>query len=128
MVVYFKWEKKLKLVNCVYLEKNGRSQARDFINSLDTRTQRKFFAKKKLLEEFGFSLPEPHAKYVGDGIFELRFIGIEGKIRILYFFFHKNMVIFSNGFVKKSKKLPKHDLEIAINNKKAFFETHKEEN
>ena len=41
-------------------------------------------SRKYLLEEFGHKLPEPHAKYLKDGIFELRFSGKEGKIRVLY--------------------------------------------
>ena len=68
---------------------SGKSPVRDFINSLDGSTQRKFYFAKRLLEEFGHRLPQPHAKYAGDDIFELRFTGKEGGIRILYFFFHR---------------------------------------
>jgi len=116
----------LKLVTCHYLEKNGRRPAEEFINSLDDRTQRKFFNEKELLEQFGHMLPQPHAKYIGENIFELRFRGVEGHIRVLYFFFHGNMVIFTNGFVKKDKKTPRRKLEAAIRSRKAFLEVRKE--
>ena len=116
----------MKLVTCYYLEKSGRKPAEDFINDLDYKTQRKFFAKKALLEEFGHMLPEPHAKYIGDSIFELRFKGAEGAIRVLYFFFHKNAAIFTNGFIKKSNKTPKQKIAIAINSRKAFLKAHGE--
>lgn len=107
-------------VNYFYTETN-RSPVKDFIDSLDIRTQTKFFAKKKLLEDYGHRLPYPHAKHIDEGIFELRFVGIEGNIRILYFFFHQDKAILTNGFVKKTKKTPKREIMIAIARRKAYL-------
>ncbi len=90
-------------------------------------TQRKFFDKKDLLEEFGHKLPEPHAKYLKDGIFELRFSGREGKIRVLYFFFHKTKAIFINGFIKRTQKIPKQQLKLAIKDRNNFLKNIEEE-
>jgi len=112
----------LKTVECRYLVKGKRKPAKEFIDSLDFWTQRKFFDKKDILEEFGHRLPEPHAKYLKDGIFELRFSGKEGKIRVLYFFFHADTAIFTNGFIKKTKKIPKQQLELAVKARKSFLE------
>ncbi len=109
-----------------YKTKEGKSPVEEFIDSLDKRTQLKFFYKKELLEEFGPKLPYPHAKYIGDNIFELRFKGIEGQIRVLYFFFYKNSIIFTNGFIKKTKKTPRKEKQIAINRRKEFLERMKE--
>ncbi|OQX80948.1 MAG: hypothetical protein B6D56_03910 [Candidatus Omnitrophica bacterium 4484_70.1] len=105
-----------------YKTKEGKSPVEEFIDSLDKKTQLKFFYKKELLEEFGHKLPSPHAKYIGDNIFELRFKGIEGQIRVLYFFFYKNTIIFTNGFIKKTKKIPKREKQVAINRRKEFLE------
>ncbi len=77
----------------------------------------------KLLEEFGHKLPEPHAKYIGDEIFELRFKGREGAIRVLYFFFHGDKAILTNGFVKKSNKTPGREKLTAIERRKIFLAT-----
>lgn len=112
----------MKAVECSYLVKGKRKPAKEFIDSLDFWTQRRFFDKKDLLEEFGHKLPEPHAKYLKDGIFELRFSGKEGKIRILYFFFHKNTAVFTDGFIKKTQKIPKRLLKVAIKDRKKFLE------
>ena len=101
----------------------NKSPVRDFIESLDIRTQTKFFAKKNLLECYGYKLPEPHAKHIGDCIFELRFVGIEGSIRILYFFFHQNQAILTNGFVKKRNKTPRSEIRIAIERRKVYLES-----
>lgn len=112
----------MKAVETSYLVKGKRKPAKEFIDSLDIWTQRKFFVKKELLEAFGHKLPEPHAKYLKDGIFELRFSGKEGKIRVLYFFFHEDKAIFTNGFIKKTQKIPKKQLKIAIKDRKSFLE------
>ena len=79
-------------VTCYYFaSENGRQPAKEFIDSLNARTQAKFSFAKGLLEEFGHKLPQPHAKYIGGNIFELRFSGMEGAVRVLYFFFHQDM-------------------------------------
>jgi len=71
-------------ISCFYyVTESGKSPVRDFIDSLDSGSQRKFFFVKSLLGEFGHKLPQPHAKYIGDEIFELRFKGQEGNIRVL---------------------------------------------
>ncbi|MDD5084832.1 MAG: type II toxin-antitoxin system RelE/ParE family toxin [Candidatus Omnitrophica bacterium] len=110
-----------KVVCYYYPTSSNRALAKEFIDSLDFKTQRKFFFVKGLLEEFGRDLPMPHAKYIGDDIFELRFKGIEGAIRVLYFFYHVGKVIFTNGFVKKSDKTPAREKELAAERRKRFL-------
>jgi phage-related protein len=104
----------------------GKVPVKEFIDSLDYKTQRKFFYIKTLLEEFGYRLPLPHARYIGEEIFELRFSGMEGSVRILYFFFHQEGIVFTNGFIKKSSRLSKKEKLIAIERRKAFLENEKE--
>ena len=58
--------------------------------------------------------------------FELRFRGQEGAIRILYFFFHRDKIIFTNGFIKKSSRVPKREILTAIERKKNFLGRQKE--
>lgn len=108
--------------SCFYFTtESGKSPVEEFLNSLDFKTQRKFFFKKGLLEEFGQKLPSPHSRYIGDKIHELRFEGREGTIRVLYFFFQKNEIMFTNGFVKKSNKTPKKEKALAIERRKLFL-------
>ena len=109
--------------SCFYFTaESGKSPVEEFIDFLDYKTQRKFFFKKGLLEEFGQRLLYPHAKYIGDDIYELRFEGQEGAIRVLYFFFYRSEVIFTNGFIKKSNKTPVKEKKLAQERRKAFLE------
>jgi len=110
-----------RIASYYYLTESGKYPVRDFIDSLDYKTQRKFFFVKELLEEFGYRLPFPHAKYLGNDIFEIRFRGQEGHIRILYFFYHQDKVIFTNGFVKKSGKTPRGEIKTAIERRNKYL-------
>ncbi|MFH0764624.1 MAG: type II toxin-antitoxin system RelE/ParE family toxin [Candidatus Omnitrophota bacterium] len=114
-----------KITAYYYLTESGKSPVKEFIDSLDFKSQRKFFFVKELLEEFGHKLPFPHAKYIGDSIFELRFKGHEGAVRVLYFFYHENKAIFTNGFVKKANKTPKNEINIAIERRANFLNRQK---
>ena len=111
----------VRIASYYYLKESGRSPVREFIDSLDFKTQRKFFFVKELLEEFGHKLPFPHAKYIGNNIFEIRFRGHEGQIRVLYFFYHQDKVIFTNGFIKKSGKAPRNEIETAIERRSKYL-------
>ena len=110
-------------IECLfYLTDSGKSPVEEFIKSLDPRGRRKFYYVKNLLEAFGRNLAYPHAKYIGDDIFELRFKAMEGHVRTLYFFYSGNQVIFTNGFIKKSGKTPHNEKQIAIDRKRDYLQ------
>ena len=67
----------------------------------------------ELLAEYGNSLREPFSKPVGDGLFELR-IKFAGDItRIFYFFVIDNTIVLTNGFIKKTAKTPRAEIDLA---------------
>lgn len=105
-----------------FLAKAGDSPVEEFIDSLDLRTKRKFVFKRDLLEEYGPRLLHPHTKYLGNDIHELRLEGVEGSVRVLYFFFHNNRIIFTNGFIKKSNRTPGKEKELAIERRKNYLQ------
>ena len=113
----------MQKVACFYFQtESNKSPVEDFVDALDGGTQRKFFFTVELLEEFGHQLIYPHAKYIGDEIFELRFTGKEGAIRVLYFFFHHDKAILTNGFIKKSNKTPTKEKSLAIERRRTYLE------
>jgi phage-related protein len=61
------------------------------------------------------------AKHLDDGIFELRAKVGSNSTRVLYFFFVGQRVVITNGFVKKTQKTPKAEIEKA----KAYRESYK---
>ncbi len=107
-----------------FVTDSGRRPVEEFVNGLNISSQRKFVIAVELLESYGKRLTAPHAKYIGNEIFELRFEGIEGAIRVLYFFFDGEKAVLTNGFPKKSNKTPKKEKETAMGRRAMYFQTH----
>lgn len=84
----------------------------DFVNSLDKPTIQKIAKTLDLLEEFGNKLTMPHSKYISNNLFELRIRGKQ-EIRIFYSFKKENIYLL-HGFVKKSQKIPSHEIKHAL--------------
>jgi phage-related protein len=92
----------------------GIKPVEEFINSLDRKMRVKALGSIEILAEFGNALREPYSKAIGKGLFELR-IKFAGDItRIFYFFFVDNKIVLTNGFVKKSRKTPPNEIELAL--------------
>ena len=89
-----------------FLTESGKSPVQEFISSLNLRTRQKFYYVRSLLDEFGVKLGLPYCKRLRHDIFELRFVGAEGQVRVLYFFMTGNRIIFTNAFIKKTQKTP----------------------
>ncbi len=92
---------------------NGNAPVEDFLNSLDKKMRVKALHGLSILEEFGNTLREPHSKPIGNGLFELRIKFASDISRIFYFFVVDNKIILTNGFIKKSAKTPKAEIELA---------------
>ena len=67
----------------------------------------------ELLMDFGLDLRMPHSRAMGDGLFELRPHGSEGKGRVLYCFMVDKRIVILHAFIKKTRETPEHDLRIA---------------
>lgn len=96
-----------------YEKENGDIPVEEFLLSLDVRMRAKLVGIIKILQENGNLLREPYSKHLADGIFELR-----GKVgsdisRVLYFFYFGGKIILTNGFVKKTQKIPKAEIDRA---------------
>ena len=98
-----------------------------FLDSLDKKMRAKALYGISILEEFGNTLREPHSKPIGDGLFELRIKFASDITRIFYFFVVNNKIILTNGFVKKTMKTPKAEIELARKYKADYERRHKHE-
>ena len=96
-----------------YKKEDGSKPLGEFIKSLDVKMKAKVVGNLHLLEEYGNYATEPLSKHLEDGIFELRTILGNNIIRVLYFFDKEKIIIATNGFVKKTQKTPKTEIELA---------------
>lgn len=73
----------------------------------------KIFMMLEFLEDKGPALREPYSKPLGDGIFEIRAKQGRDITRVLYFFVVGQKIILTNGFVKKTMKIPPGEIDCA---------------
>lgn len=88
------------------------AQLEKFIRSLDESAIAKVLRTIDLLEMFGHKLAMPHSKKVYARLFELR---VQGKQEVRIFYtFHKGEAVLLYGFIKKSRRIPKREMLIAL--------------
>ena len=108
-----------------YEDTNGNKPIEEFLLSLDVKMQAKLLGLLQILQEKGNQLREPYSKHLEDGIFEIR-----GKVgrditRVLYFFYYDGKIILTNGFVKKTQKTPKKEIQLAKRRRDEYIERRK---
>ena len=97
-----------------YVTSTGKEPAKDFIESLPVKLKAKAFRDIGLLEEFGTEIKMPYSKHLKEGVYELRVRLGNDRSRILYFFFRDQKIVLTNGFIKKTQKVPPAELEKAL--------------
>lgn len=75
----------------------------------------------ELLAENGSALREPYSKHLVDGIFELRAKFGSDISRVFYFFVIGKRIVLTNGFIKKTQKTPKSEIELAKKYRNEFL-------
>lgn len=96
-----------------YEKQDGECPVRSFITKLEPKMQAKVLRMLDLLENNGPLAGLPYSKHLEDGIFEIRAKHSTNISRVLYFFTTGRTIILTNGFVKKTQKTPKRELELA---------------
>lgn len=95
----------------LYETEEGKCLVREFIKSLPTKVQREIVKILKLLEEVDLLLEPYFKKLKGSGdIWEARKRFGTNSYRILFFFDDDNIVVLTNGFLKKTNKTPKEEI------------------
>jgi len=96
---------------------DGRMPAYEWLKALPQKPQARGRALIDLLAEEGHKLRRPHADYLRDGIYELRWRWQRINYRLLYFFSGQNIIILSHG-VTKTDRVPEREIDLAIQRKK----------
>lgn len=110
---------------CFYIQfykdkENDRCYIEEFLNGLDVKAKVHTLRSIQLLADFGYSLREPYSKPLEDGIFKLRIKQSSNTYRVLYFFYKDKNIVLTNGFIKKTNKMPKNEINLAKECKKKF--------
>lgn len=106
-----------------FTDDGGRTPMEEYLAALTIKMRAKTLRSIQLLKEFGPDLREPNTKPLGDGIFELRTNqgGIAG--RCLFFFFDGNAIVLTHGFLKKTQKTPREEIDRAKRYRNEYMRT-----
>ena len=95
---------------------SGREPVREWLKSLDD--------KEKLLTgtdiktvEYGWPIGMPTCESLGKGLFAVRTSLSTNKIARVIFCVHEGRMILLHGFIKKSQRIPKKELDLALKRK-----------
>lgn len=96
-----------------YRKDDGTKPVGQFIRNLDVKMKAKVVSDLHRLEMLGNEARAPLSKHLEDDIFELRSVFGNDIVRILYFFDGDQIIIATNGFVKKQQKTPRSEILLA---------------
>ena len=96
-----------------YDTEDGRTPTQEFLDSLEPEMNTKMVGLMEILEEKGYSLREPYSAPLEDGIFELRAVQGSNISRALFFFYVEGRIVITHGFIKKTQKTPRAQIELA---------------
>jgi phage-related protein len=101
-----------------YYDKKGKSPAFDYFLEMSREQRRKFFALVKKMGDTGKILDITKFRNEGDGIYAFK----PQPDRYLSFFTYNRKIIVTNGFKKKTEKLPKNEKELAMKYRQDYLE------
>ncbi|HVB55659.1 MAG TPA: type II toxin-antitoxin system RelE/ParE family toxin [Candidatus Acidoferrales bacterium] len=91
---------------------------RDWLRRLPSPEDRKRIGEDIKTVEFGWPVGMPVCKPLGNGIYEVRTSLAQNRIaRVLFYIDKRARMVLLHGFIKKTRKTPDEDLELARNNK-----------
>jgi len=105
-----------------YYDKSGKNFAREYYKETSREQKRKFFVLAKRMGDFGKISDTTKFRNEGDGIYAFK----PKPDRYLSFFTDEKKIIVTNGFTKKTNKLPKNEKDLAIRCRKDYLERKKE--
>ena len=103
-----------------YSKENGEEPAREFILGLEPKMQAKILKILDLLQNNGPYMRLPYSEHLDDGIFEIRAKQSTNISRVLYFFTMGQKIVLTNGFMKKTQKTPKKEIDLAKKYRKDY--------
>ena len=97
-----------------YEDERGSNSAYDFVKKMENRKlQAKIVGSLEVLSEKGIFLREPYCKHLEDSIFELRCTAGNDTARLLYFYNRGRIIVITNGFIKKTRRVPAREIALA---------------
>ena len=99
-----------------YRSDSGREPVREWLKGLDEADRRVIGENIKDVE-FSWPIGMPLVRSLGRGIWDVRSSLARGRIARVLFCIETDCMVLLHGFMKKTQKTPKQDLDLAIKRK-----------
>lgn len=100
-----------------YRAESNKEPVRDWLRSLVPEERRLIGIDIKTIE-YGWPIGMPTCRAMGNSLFEVRTNLSTGRTARVLFCIYENHMILLHGFIKKTQKMPKQDLELALKRKR----------
>jgi len=100
-----------------YQTEAGNEPVRDWLKALDPE-ERFLIGTDIKTVEFGWPVGMPTCRPMGSGLFEVRTVLPSDRIARVLFCIYKGRMVLLHGFIKKTQKTPKQDLDLAKERKR----------
>ena len=99
-----------------FCSESGNEPVREWLLTLP-KEERKVIGDDVLKVQYCWPVGKPLVEGLGRGLWEVR-SRLGGRIARVIFYVEKDEMILLHGFVKKTQKTPKHELDLALKRKK----------
>jgi phage-related protein len=96
-----------------YRKEDGEEPVSEFLKGLPKKHQAKALHDITLLKEFGAKLTMPYVRHIDGKLWELRVQSSGDISRIFYFAHNGTQFVLLHGFIKKTPKTPKREIDKA---------------
>lgn len=111
-------EKKVEAV--FYCNERGVEPVREWLRDM-AKEDKRLIGEDIRTVQFSWPLGMPLVDSVGHGLWEIRVNLYGNRIARIIFFIHDGAMVLVNGFIKKSRKFPKYELELSLKRKKIYI-------
>jgi len=116
MVLYPKSDGLKRLPAHFYRSESGREPVREWLKSLEPG-DRKVIGEDIKDVEFSWPIGMPLVRSLGRGLWEVRGSLLQGRIARVIFCVEDQRMVLLQGFIKKSRKTPQRDVNLALKRK-----------
>ena len=100
-----------------YRTEAGGEPVRERLRSLSQEDRKRIGEDIKTVE-FGWPVGMPVCRPLGEGVYEVRTsLGQNRIVRVLFYLDKRGRMVLLHGFIKKTQKTPREDLDLAKSNK-----------
>jgi phage-related protein len=100
----------------------GNEPVRSWLKGLP-KEERKTIGEDILTAQYAWPVGKPLVDSFGGGLWEVR-SNLKGRIARTLFIIHQEEIVLLHGFLKKDRKTPKTDLELARKRMKQYLQDH----